>query len=101
MKLFKKVEVGDCIYAVYDNGVVSTKWVTSKREDWYEHKCQFHFDIGSICVNMDMSVCVDEDVPDLLYFADKEKAIEHINYIRNKAIEIIDICEESLDILLK
>ena len=96
MKTFKKVKEGDCIYAVYDSGIVEQKIVKEKVEDWYEHMCYFYFDNGYVKVNMDMYAWHDEDEDFLTYYADVKNAIHHIDLIRIDAERTLKTCEESL-----
>ena len=100
-KLFKEVKEGDYIYGVYEDGFVTLNRVKAKNVDMYEHMCHFYFDVGTIKVNMYMCdwIGTDADGIALMYFADKDKAIEYINDICNKAKEEIKNCEESLNFL--
>lgn len=99
MKTFKKVKEGEQIFSVDSNGNVIAYNITKRVEDWYEHMVTLSLSaLKDIRVNMDMSYWVDEEDNTIMYFADKDMALNALREIAEAANKVIQNCLKSMDI---
>ena len=99
MKTFKNVKEGEHIFSVDSNGNVVAYKVTKKVEDWYEHIVTFSLSgLKDIRVNMDMYHWVDDEDNTIMYFADKDNALNALRVIAEKANEVIQNCLKSMNV---
>lgn len=98
MKAFKNVKEGEQIFSVDSNGNVVAYNVTKRREDWYEHMVTFSLSKKDIRVNMDMYHWVDDEDNTIMYFADKDLALNALREIAEEANKVIQNCLKSMDI---
>ena len=98
MKTFKNVKEGGHIFSVDNNGNVVMYNVLKKIEDWYEHMVTFSLSKKDIRVNMDMYYWVDDEDDTIIYFADKDNALNALRKKAEKANKVIQNCLNSMNI---
>lgn len=99
MKTFKNVNEGGHIFSVDSNGNVIAYNITKRVEDWYEHMVTLSLsELKDIRVNMDMSYWVDDEDNTIMYFADKDMALNAVLEIAETANKVIQNCLKSIDI---
>lgn len=99
MKTFKNVKEGEHIFSVDSDGNVIAYNITKRVEDWYEHRVTLSLSgLKDIRVNMDMYHWIDDEDNTIMYFADKDNALNALRVIAENANKVIQNCLKSMDI---